>query len=126
MNASSEFSSSEELFLPSKLKEVTKISCFKIVHQNIQSLKRKVDEIRVILSELNLSLHLIAFTETWANDDLLDGHSHIPGDDLFKRDRGCNGGGIVVYVKSNISANRREDLEIVGVEGLWIEISLPN
>ena len=57
---SSETTSSEELLLPSKLREVMKLRGFKFFHQNIQSLKRKIDEIRLILQELNAGMHLLA------------------------------------------------------------------
>ena len=50
---SSDSPSHDEMFLPSKLRELVKLRGFKIVHQNIRSLERKIDEVRVILKELN-------------------------------------------------------------------------
>ncbi|CAB3997083.1 Hypothetical predicted protein [Paramuricea clavata] len=97
--------SSDELFLPAKL--------------------RKIDEVRIIVNELRWGLHLIALTETWLNKEIPDAELQIPGYNLFRRDRGVHGGGIGVYVKRNILVTRREDLGNVDVEGLWLEISLP-
>ena len=84
-----------------------------------------MDEVRIMLSELKSGIQLIAFTETWVNNDIHDAELHIPGYNLFRKDRVSRGGGIAVYVRCNITAFRREDLEDANVEGLWLEISLP-
>ena len=42
----------------------------------------------------------------------------------YGRDRqGDNHGGICVYVKENVHAKRRVDLELQNIECLWIEVS---
>ena len=42
----------------------------------------------------------------------------------FRKDNDTNGGGgIIVYVRDNINAKRREDLETNGISCLWLEIS---
>lgn len=48
--AQPEDSSSDELFLPAKLCDISKRRGFKIVHQNIISLRRQIDEVRVIVN----------------------------------------------------------------------------
>ena len=40
-------------------------------------------------------------------------------------DRESKDGGVAVYARNDISVIRRTDLEIEGVEGLWLEIILP-
>lgn len=42
---------------------------------------------------------------------MLDSEFEIPGYKLFRQDRGSKGGGVAVYVKSEIVAVRRSDLE---------------
>ena len=54
-----------------------------------------------------------------------DGEFETPGYKSFRRDRGAACGGIAVYVKNEITATRRDDLEDSTVERLWLEISLP-
>ena len=45
----------------------------------------------------------------------------------FRKDRITNSyGGVIVYVKGNIPCKRRLDLEIVGVECIWLELTLRN
>lgn len=72
----------------SKLKEAIKLCGFKIIHQNIQSLKRKIDELRLFIQELESDIHLLALTETWAKIDMLDVEFNLPGSELFRPDRG--------------------------------------
>lgn len=74
---------------------------------------------------LKSGIHLLALTETWADSGVHDGEFAIPGYKLFRRDGGATGGGIAVYVKNEITATRRDDVEDSTVEGLWLEISLP-
>ena len=42
------------------------------------------------------------------------------------RDRGPekNGGGVVVYMKENMYAYRRLDLEVNGIEAIWVQIKI--
>jgi hypothetical protein len=44
----------------------------------------------------------------------------------FRRNRGPekNGGWVVVYIKENIYAYRRPDLEINGIEAIWVQIKI--
>ena len=97
----------------------------KCVHQNIRNLLNKLDEIRYIINTLKSRIHLILFTETWLNSSVLDEEVSIPGYTIFRKDRGSKGGGVIVYVRDNLSVIRRSDLERPDVEGLWLEITLP-
>ena len=60
-----ETSESDELFIPRKLREVVKIRGLKIVHQNIQSLSDKIDQLRLLLHGLHSSIQLITRCESW-------------------------------------------------------------
>jgi hypothetical protein len=44
---------------------------------------------------------------------------------LFRLDRGKNGRGVAVYAREELSFVRRDDLELEGVEGLWLKLLLP-
>ena len=97
----------------------------KIVHQNIQSLTKKIDELRLICSSVQAGIHLLTLSETWLNEQISDSEISIEGYKIFRLDRADRGGGVAVYVKSELSLVRRDDLEIDGVEGLWLELFLP-
>ena len=93
------------------------------VHYNVQSIVIKLD---ILHAEL-LDFDILAFTETWlspavSTNDLMLQSYNIPE----RKDRtGDPHGGVIVYVKNGIFYKRREDLEIRGLECLWIEVINP-
>lgn len=68
----SDIRTGEYEYLHSNLRDIMKLRGFKIVHQNIQSLRNKIDQLRLIMHELKSGIHLLALTETWAKSDMLD------------------------------------------------------
>ena len=91
------------------------------VHYNVQSILSKLETLHTELTEFDM----LAFSETWlnasteANDLLLESYS-TP----IRKDRlGDSHGGLLLYIKNGIYFKRRDDLEIRGIESLWIEIS---
>ena len=66
----------------------------------------------------------IAVSET-LDEQILVGEIEIPGYNIFRKDRGGKGGGVLVFVRSDLSVARRCELEDTAVEGLWLEILLP-
>ena len=99
-----------------------KNSFISLLHLNIQSLKPKIDIVRGTLNEFDI----LCFTESWLNSSTDDKDIHIPGFNTpFRQDRlDRPGGGIIVYCKDHLSAKRRPDLEINGIECLWIQFLL--
>ena len=93
------------------------------VHYNVQSLLPKLDQ---LYSELK-DFDILAFSETWLNKDLPSSEILL---DSYKeperKDRDDNHGGVSLYVKNNIFHQRRHDLEIIGVECIWIELVIAN
>ena len=108
------------------LQEIVKSRGLKIIHQNIQSLTRKIDELRRVMSELKSGIHLMALTETLANKQILDAEIDILGYKIFRRHRGSKGGGVAVFAKNDLLVSRRSYLGVPDVEGLWLEIKMPN
>ena len=49
--------------LPQKLRDIPGVKGLKIVHQNIQSLSCKIDELRFMVAELNSGLQLLTLSE---------------------------------------------------------------
>ena len=84
----------------------------------------KVDQLQIELSHFDV----IALTETWlsenvSTDEIMFQNYQVP----FRKDRITNSyGGVIVYVKDNIPCKRRLDLEIYGVECIWLELTLRN
>ena len=92
------------------------------MHYNVQSI---VPKLNVLLTEL-YEFDILAFSETWLSlvvnhDDLLMQSYQIPE----HKDRvGDNHGGVILHVKESIHYTRRNDLEPVGTESIWIDLIL--
>ena len=93
-----------------------------VVHYNVQSLVPKLDLLTIELSEFDI----LAFTETWLNPSVRTNDLNIDSYRIPERkDRqGDSHGGVILYVKNNIHYTRRQDLELRGVERIWIELTL--
>ncbi|MEW8548237.1 MAG: endonuclease/exonuclease/phosphatase family protein, partial [Candidatus Thiodiazotropha sp.] len=115
-SSSSHSSSSSDSFSDPILQEH-----FSVVHYNIQSLSHKVE---ILESELR-HFDVVCLSETWLDHRTTDNDIIMHGFNVpYRRDRlGDNHGGICVYVKENLYAKRRIDLEIQDIECLWIEVS---
>ena len=93
-----------------------------ILHLNIQSLIPKMDIIR---SEAE-AYDVLVFSESWLNQntnssDIQIEHFMPP----FRSDRqGRPGGGVAVYARNSLSCKRRSDLELPGVESVWVQIQV--
>ena len=89
----------------------------KIVHLNIQHIFPKFDEIRVILRDI--SIDILAFTETFLNDTYDSKELNIIGYQLLRKDRLLKGGGgILVYIKQSLCVFERDEIKVDGVESL--------
>ncbi|MCG8046285.1 MAG: reverse transcriptase family protein [Candidatus Thiodiazotropha endolucinida] len=92
------------------------------IHYNVQSIANKID----ILSAELTDFDILAFSETWLHPDIHTNDILIPE---FKpperkdrqRDRH---GGVMLYVKDTLFYKRRQDLEPLNTECIWIEIHL--
>jgi hypothetical protein len=115
----------DDLDLPLKLQDIMNNRGLKILHQNIQSLPPKIDQLRLLLFKLKSSIHLFGLTETWTKHYITNQEINIPGYKLFRKDRKGKGGGVAFYARNDVIVNRRDDLECSDVEGLWLEVSLP-
>ena len=73
----------------------------KILLANVQSLKPKLDELRIIAS--NTDLDLICLTETWLSSEIESSLLNIEGYTLIRNDRSVKrGGGTAVYVRDEL------------------------
>ena len=73
-------------------------------------------------------IDLLAINETRLDSTIKDNEIHLPGYDVVRKDRENNvrhGGGVCVYVRSNINFQIRADLNPSDIECLTIEISRP-
>ena len=90
-----------------------------IMNLNIQILKPKLDILTVVAQPYGL----LVFTETWLSSNVSDEDVEIPNfKKPFRYDRNDRlGGGVAIYVRDTLHAIPRNDLQVNGVEAVWVE-----
>ena len=93
-----------------------------IFHLNIQSIVSKIDIIR---SESD-AYDVLVFSESWLKPNITDETIKIDYfQPPFRTDRvDRSGGGVVLYVRDTILCKRRADLEVHGLEAVWVELQI--
>ena len=93
------------------------------LHLNARSLLPKIEELKLIAKKSRAAV--IGITESWLDSSVEDIEIEIPGYNIHRRDRDRHGGGVCLYIKSNLPFNPRRDQEVEGLEAAWVEILLP-
>ena len=94
-----------------------------IGHVNICSLVNKTDELKFLLDTHKFDV--LCISETMLSDTISDNEIYIEDYNVYRRDRkGKKGGGVCLYVKSNLSVTLLNDLLSETVEILWVKIHL--
>ncbi|CAG2224032.1 unnamed protein product [Mytilus edulis] len=126
MNTSNSSSSSEssgsDIF--TELREARKkhINNFHICHLNINSMRYKFDELKPIL--LDKIVDCLIISETKLDSSFKDSLFEVDGYKLQRRDRTDHGGGIATFMRADIPARRRLDIECKTLENIVYEITL--
>ena len=95
---------------------------------NINSIRNKFSPVQHILC--NSYVDLLGVSETKLNDTFPDGQFHVDNYVLNRKDRTSHGGGVALYVRSDIPHRRRHDLENIidnftsGLEIIIIEATM--
>ena len=95
---------------------------------NINSIRNKLSPVQHILC--NSYVDLLGVSETKLNDTFPDGQFHVDNYVLNRKDRTSHGGGVALYVRSDIPHRRRHDLENIidnftsGLEIIIIEATV--
>ena len=107
--------------LSSLLSSLNLSSQLSFVHYNVQSTVPKLD----LLSSELFDFDILSFSETWLTPSVSLNDLHIQYFNKPKRkdQAGDSHGGVLIYVKDNIHYRRRHDLEMLGLEKIWIELS---
>ena len=101
-----------------------------LCHINVCSLTNKVDEIKLLLCQHIASRKranlLLGLSETFLDDSWNSACLHVDQYTILRSDRkNKKGGGVLLYVPERLPFKRRPDLEVDGVECIWIEINFP-
>ena len=94
---------------------------------NRNSLVSHIDDLRVFMSQFK-DIDNLTINETKLYATIKDGEVHPPGYDVVRKDcesNGRNGGGVCIYVRSNINFQLCADLSPNNLECLTVEITKP-
>ena len=79
-----------------------------VFHMNARSVRNKISYIEDIASECSI----LCITESHLDDSVSNQDIAIEGfSEIFRKDRNCFGGGVLVYVSKDICVKHRPDLE---------------
>lgn len=97
-----------------------------IGHINIQGLRTKIDELKILLTTNKIDI--FGVTETKLNEKHLTQSFAIDGYQTpLRKDRINNsGGGLLIYIRNNLNCIQRTDLEDNNLEHIWVEIKNTN
>ena len=96
-----------------------------IFHMNIRSLGLHIDELHALLSCLDVKFHVIGLSEIKSSfGSQVQTNPEISGYQFYNTPSHSSAGGVGIYVKSDLIANKRDDLCISNndFETIWIEI----
>ena len=100
----------------SRGKPAPKLPCFYLI--NARSLSPKMDELSLLLNMHPLDV--VAITESWLTNDIIDELVKIDGYNTFRKDRvHGRGGGVCAFVSADIPCKRRQELEDPSFECMW-------
>ena len=94
---------------------------FKLASLNVRSLFPKVDEVATFVKTFNFSVFIV--NESWLDESISDNDIQIPGYDVIRRDRNRQGGGVCIYIMSNLKYSILQGYGI-DIESAWICIDI--
>ena len=110
---------------PSVYKDLgTKLSTdgLRIAHINVRSLRYKINEIKIMLSESKLDI--LSITETHLDGEISTEELAITGFKAVRLDReDREGGSCMIYYSENLHMYERDDLK-ADIEAIWIDITV--
>ncbi|XP_072180116.1 uncharacterized protein [Diadema setosum] len=97
-----------------------------LLHYNIRSLNKKIDQLQIFLNQVKSDCSVIGISETWINN-LPSSFFSIPGYTFHSNNRlDRKGGGVGFFVTNNLKVKILKDLNIMcdSLECIFIEIEL--
>lgn len=93
-------------------------------HFNIRGIRsgEKMDQIKLMLQSNENNISMLGVSETKLGSEMPDSFIQIHNFQCFRKDKIKGSGGLVVYVRNEISCSRRKDLENEHFESMWFEV----
>ena len=105
-------------FKPNELKPYLRSTLYmeklKVLHVNIQSMKRNFENLKALLEECEFVFNMICVSEKWCSNTELQNNSNVSltGFDSvpYERSKKNRGGGVLIFIKKNLSYKIRKNL----------------
>lgn len=96
---------------------------FSLFHLNVRSQNKNFEMFENLLNTLDVNFSAIALTETWLNDSHDISYFNLPGYVFINVNRNFQtGGGVGLYIKDDLRIKRRDDLNFVEAESLFVDV----
>ena len=118
------------------MNELGELKGLKIVHLNVRSLLKKIDQVRLIIEDSGINI--LTISETWLQSHLNNSLVAIEGFQSFRLDRNCKrrsgstkrGGGLISYVCTKYASSCEpivdSDVSNEHIEAQWLYIHNEN
>ena len=93
------------------------------LHINARSLLPKLTDARLLVQRTNAAV--LAVTETWLDESVTNAEIELNGYIVNRKDRNRKGGGVCLYIRSDIAFNPKPELSTDDLESLYVNIFLP-
>ena len=97
-------------------------------HLNISSLQYHIDDLKLLLSQMNIEFDVIGITESRLQNNQPKTNIEIPGYCYEHTPTKASKGGALLYISKNVNYKPRKDLTIIKdkeLESIFIEIVIP-
>ena len=101
-----------------RIKHPNKFQC---VYLNINSFRNKFQSIKELLNENIVDMIIVG--EIKLDETFRNGEFPVDNFHLWRADRTANGGGLLVYIRSDLACMRKNKLECEHIESIFTEIS---
>ena len=95
-----------------------------IGHINVRGIRsgEKMDQIKIMLHSNENDISMLGVSESKLGVDVPDSLIEVDSFQVFRKDKIQGSGGLLVYVKNDITCSRRKDLENEHFESIWTEM----
>ena len=93
-----------------------------IGHLNVRGIRSKFDDVNLMLQSNENDIAILGLSESKLGPNQPESAFHIPDFQVFRKDKTEGSGGLLTYVKDDITCIRRYSLESPNIESIWLEI----
>lgn len=86
-------------------------------------MKNKIQDINNLVHKY--SINILALSEKHLDSSIQNSELPVEGFNVFRKDRNKFGGGVAIFVQSNIPCKLKQNLICYDIEAIWIEVHVP-